>query len=96
MRRGVIARLLLGVIWLYRKGISPLLPPLCRFHPTCSRYAVDAIEQYGAASGGWLAFKRILRCRPGGGNGYDPVPVLDADAPSTAVGEDADEPPTTI
>jgi uncharacterized protein len=72
----VIQVLLLTLIQLYRRLISPLLPPTCRFQPTCSAYAMDAIRGHGALSGGWLALKRIFRCHPWGGSGYDPVPPL--------------------
>lgn len=65
---------MLGVIWFYRHCISPLLPPVCRYTPTCSQYAVEAIKKYGPFKGGWLAAKRIMRCNPWGGSGYDPVP----------------------
>jgi putative membrane protein insertion efficiency factor len=68
-KRGVIR-----AIRLYQRAISPLTGPSCRFTPTCSEFAVGAIDRYGAPSGGWLAFKRILRCHPFGGQGYDPVP----------------------
>ena len=61
-------------IKLYRKLISPLLPNACRFTPTCSQYALEALRRYGAFKGGWLAFKRLCRCHPWGGSGYDPVP----------------------
>lgn len=64
----------LGMIKLYRNYISPLKPPCCRFFPTCSEYAALAIEKYGAAYGGYLAFRRILRCNPFCKGGYDPVP----------------------
>ena len=67
--------LLLAVIRLYRSAISPHFPSCCRFEPTCSRYALEAIEKYGALKGSWLAFKRIMRCHPfSGKSGYDPVP----------------------
>lgn len=58
----------------YRKFISPLTPPSCRFVPTCSQYAIEAITRHGPVRGLWLAIRRLLRCRPGGGSGYDPVP----------------------
>ena len=66
--------ILLFLIRCYRRFISPLVPPCCRFYPTCSTYAMQAIEKYGAAKGGWLAFKRIMRCHPFHDGGYDPVP----------------------
>ena len=58
----------------YRRFISPFTPPSCRFVPTCSQYAIEAITKHGPFKGTWLAIKRVLRCRPGGGSGYDPVP----------------------
>ncbi|QSJ17968.1 membrane protein insertion efficiency factor YidD [Nostoc sp. UHCC 0702] len=64
-------------IWLirgYRMFISPLFPPTCRFQPTCSTYAIQAIERFGAWRGGWMAVRRILRCHPFHPGGYDPVP----------------------
>ena len=57
-------KLMLRFIRFYRRAISPLFPPTCRFVPTCSQYALEAIEKYGAAKGGWLALKRFLRCHP--------------------------------
>ena len=66
--------IMLFLIRCYRRFISPLFPPCCRFYPTCSTYAMQAIEKYGAAKGGWLAFKRIMRCHPFHDGGYDPVP----------------------
>lgn len=66
--------LMLALIAFYRSCISPLLPPACRYTPTCSQYAQEAIRKYGPFRGGWLALKRILRCHPFGGSGYDPVP----------------------
>ncbi len=65
-----------GMIWLllvYRMVVSPFLPPACRFHPSCSEYAMEAIREYGAVRGGRLSLKRLLRCHPWGGHGYDPV-----------------------
>ena len=67
-------RIMLSLIRFYRSQISPLLPPACRFTPTCSQYALTAIERFGALRGGWLALKRILRCNPFCKGGYDPVP----------------------
>lgn len=66
--------LLMLPIKFYRRFISPLTPPSCRFTPTCSEYAIEAIQKHGPFKGTWLAVKRILRCHPGGGSGYDPVP----------------------
>lgn len=66
--------LMLTLIAFYRTCISPFTPPACRYTPTCSQYAQEAIKKYGAFRGGWLALKRILRCHPFGGSGYDPVP----------------------
>jgi putative membrane protein insertion efficiency factor len=64
----------LAVIRFYRMAISPFTPPSCRFTPTCSAYAQEAIDKYGAARGAWMALRRLLRCHPFGGKGYDPVP----------------------
>jgi len=61
-------------IRLYQRLVSPLLAPRCRFAPSCSAYAVEALERHGAAKGAWLALRRLLRCHPLGGAGYDPVP----------------------
>ncbi len=66
--------LLIGLIRVYRFVISPPFPPSCRFQPTCSQYALDAIERFGAIRGSWMAIKRILRCHPFHPGGYDPVP----------------------
>ena len=67
-------RLLLGLISVYQSTIGPSLPPSCRYAPTCSHYAYSAIERYGVFRGAWLAIKRLARCQPWGGSGYDPVP----------------------
>lgn len=68
-------RLLLAAIRFYRRVISPSKPPCCRYIPTCSQYAIEAIEKYGALKGGWLAVKRICRCHPFSKHDhYDPVP----------------------
>ena len=66
--------LLLALVKFYRMCISPMFPPSCRYVPTCSEYALIAIEKYGAWKGGWLAVKRICRCHPWHEGGYDPVP----------------------
>ncbi len=68
-------RLFLALIRFYQKHISPLSPPRCRYYPTCSRYAYEAINKYGALKGGWLTLKRLLRCHPFSKHDYyDPVP----------------------
>jgi putative membrane protein insertion efficiency factor len=70
----LMTRALVAVVEFYRRFISPLKPATCRFYPTCSAYALEAIKKYGAAKGGWLALKRIGRCHPFNPGGYDPVP----------------------
>jgi len=72
--RGIVARVLLAVIALYRRVLSPVLPPACRYTPSCSEYAAEAVQAHGALRGSWLALKRLGRCHPFGGHGYDPVP----------------------
>ena len=70
-------KLFLGLIGFYRKFITPYTPPCCRFYPTCSAYAYEAISRYGAGKGSALAFKRLLRCHPfNQSDPYDPVPTL--------------------
>ena len=64
----------LGLIRFYKQAISPMLPPTCRFTPSCSTYAFQAIERFGVAQGTWMGFKRICRCNPFCPGGYDPVP----------------------
>lgn len=66
--------LFLTLIHAYRLLLSPLLPPSCRYTPTCSAYGLEAVRRHGALYGGWLTLRRILRCHPWGGQGYDPVP----------------------
>jgi putative membrane protein insertion efficiency factor len=70
----VLRTILLALIRFYRKGVSPWLPPTCRFTPTCSGYGLEAVTRYGAMQGGWLTVRRLCRCHPWGGSGYDPVP----------------------
>lgn len=66
--------LLILAVKFYRQAISPHFPPACRYTPTCSQYAIEALQKHGALKGSWLAIKRICRCNPWGGSGYDPVP----------------------
>lgn len=72
--RSPLALSVIGIIKFYQWVISPLLGPRCRFQPTCSAYALEAVRLHGGLRGGWLAIRRILRCHPWGGFGYDPVP----------------------
>ena len=74
MAQALIRTTLIGLIRVYRASISPLIGPRCRFLPTCSDYAAQAIERHGACCGGSLALRRILRCHPWGGSGIDEVP----------------------
>jgi putative membrane protein insertion efficiency factor len=80
-RPGVLAGVLLGLIWLYQKLVSPVLPAVlgpncgCRFHPTCSHYAAEAVRTHGAIRGAWLAGRRLLKCTPLHPGGLDPVPT---------------------
>lgn len=67
-------RLMIALVRFYQYAISPMLPPRCRYTPTCSQYALEALRKHGPLKGLWLAIKRILRCAPWGGSGYDPVP----------------------
>lgn len=68
------ARALILVARAWQLGPSAIMPPSCRYEPSCSQYAIEALGRYGAIKGGWLATKRILRCHPWGGHGPDPVP----------------------
>lgn len=72
--KNVLITLMVALIRFYQKFISPLTPPSCRYTPTCSQYTLEAIKKYGPLKGLWLGIKRILRCHPWGGHGYDPVP----------------------
>ncbi|MCH5229338.1 MAG: membrane protein insertion efficiency factor YidD [Muribaculaceae bacterium] len=69
-----MSRILILFIQFYRYAISPHFPPSCRYTPSCSAYAIEALKKHGALKGSWLAIKRISRCHPLGGSGYDPVP----------------------
>lgn len=70
----MIKKAFIYLIRLYQKVLSPILGAQCRYTPTCSQYAVEALQKYGALKGSWLAFNRILSCNPFGGHGHDPVP----------------------
>jgi len=72
--RRILSLPLIVLIKLYQWIISPLLGPKCRFTPTCSQYALEALKKYGPLKGGWLSLRRISRCHPWGGHGVDPVP----------------------
>lgn len=67
-------KVFIALVRFYRTAVSPFRNPCCRYSPTCSQYALEALEKYGALKGGWLAFRRILRCNPFHKGGYDPVP----------------------
>ncbi|QIA28356.1 membrane protein insertion efficiency factor YidD [Thermaerobacter sp. PB12/4term] len=95
-----MTRVALALLGFYRRWISPLKPPACRYTPTCSAYAMEAVERYGVFRGGWLAVRRVLRCHPWAPGGYDPVPQLspgrwvmgrgpDHSAGSKALGDDS-------
>jgi putative membrane protein insertion efficiency factor len=75
----VIKYPLLWMLAFYKKCISPILPPACRYEPTCSMYMAIAVRHRGAIMGLWLGCKRLLRCQPFGGHGWDPVPGVDED-----------------
>jgi len=70
----MLARLIILLAKAWQKGPSVILPPTCRYMPSCSAYTIEAVSRYGALKGGWLGFRRICRCHPWGGSGYDPVP----------------------
>lgn len=67
-------KILMFIIKVYQKAISPLMPPSCRFHPTCSNYGIEALETHGALKGSWLTIRRISKCHPFHEGGFDPVP----------------------
>lgn len=70
----MLARALISAIRFYQKGISPLTPASCRFHPSCSQYGLEAVQRHGALRGSWLTVRRLARCHPFCKGGYDPVP----------------------
>lgn len=72
--REILTQALLIPIYFYRNFISPMTPPSCRFTPTCSQYAIEALRKHGPLKGLYLTIRRLLRCHPWGGSGYDPVP----------------------
>ncbi|WP_204151097.1 membrane protein insertion efficiency factor YidD [Leptolyngbya sp. CCY15150] len=74
MLKSLATSLLIGLVRLYRLIISPLFPPVCRFQPTCSQYAMEAIARFGPLRGSWMALRRVSRCHPLHPGGYDPVP----------------------
>jgi len=74
LRHSLPARAAMAFIRGYRRWVSPALPPACRFYPSCSAYALEAVARHGAFHGGWLAVRRLVRCHPFNPGGYDPVP----------------------
>lgn len=90
--------LILGLIRFYQRGISPLSGPRCRFIPTCSCYAHEAISRYGVRRGGWLFVRRFARCHPFGGHGVDPVPNLDSEGviKGSSGAKEPDSPKATV
>lgn len=81
-----MSRLLLASIRFYQAAVSPYLPSRCRYIPSCSHYGYEAIRQHGALKGVWLTFKRLGRCHPLGGQGYDPVPPAGSAKPTAPEG----------
>lgn len=83
----MLGRILIGVVRGYQLLISSWTPPTCRFAPSCSSYAIEAIQAHGAFKGAWLAARRIARCHPWGGHGYDPVPLRNSHRLTRAAGD---------
>lgn len=82
--RSPLRAILIGLLKAYRFAISPLYGQVCRYHPTCSAYALEAVTQYGGIKGSWLAVRRLGRCHPWAAGGYDPVPVKIATLPASS------------
>jgi len=79
------AGLLSGLVWAWRLTLGPLLGPACRYQPTCSGYALEALRRHGPWRGSWLAVRRLARCHPWGSSGYDPVPDAHPETPCRAL-----------
>ena len=87
-------RILTGLIRLYQRTVSRVLPPMCRYQPSCSEYAHQAISHYGAWRGSWLGLRRLLRCHPFAAGGHDPVPGVGEPGAATREREQSGAPPT--
>lgn len=85
----MLGRVLIGLVRFYQVAISPWQPAACRYTPTCSSYAIDALRAHGALRGSWLAARRLARCHPWGGFGYDPVPPRKTAVPAEADAHEA-------
>jgi putative membrane protein insertion efficiency factor len=85
---------IIGFLKLYRTFVSPMYGQVCRFYPSCSAYALEAVERHGAVRGSWLAARRLVRCHPWNPGGYDPVPPKDVDQCGEAVSANQPEPST--
>ncbi len=81
---GLLTAFLRGLIMIYRYGLAPLIPGRCRYLPSCSHYGLEALQLHGPFHGTWLTLRRLLRCHPWGGHGYDPVPARRADAAASS------------
>jgi putative membrane protein insertion efficiency factor len=87
MMNTVIARLLIALLRFYKRFVSPLLGPRCRFAPSCSEYAMTALARHGALRGSWLAARRVARCHPFHPGGFDPVPEAEAHSSCRCTGK---------